>query len=68
MKKTLIVLATLLFVAGCSSAKYNAVSFGKKCVATESDGDTRVTHSYVWFYNKDSGLHANKQDCAKLED
>ena len=49
MKKTLILLATLLFVVGCSSAKYNAVSFGKKCVATENDGYTRVTHSFVWL-------------------
>ena len=67
MKKTLILLATLLFVVGCSSAKYNAVSSGKKCVATEKDGDTRVTHSFVWLYNKDSGLHANKEDCSKLD-
>ena len=67
MKKTLFVLATLLFVVGCSGAKYNAVSFGKKCVATAEDGNTRVTHSYVWFYNKDSGLHANQDDCAKLD-
>ena len=62
MKKTLILLATLLFVVGCSSAKYNAVSFGKKCVATEKDGDTRVTHSFILLYNKDSGLHSNKED------
>lgn len=66
MTKTLLVLATLLLV-GCSGAKYNAVSFGKKCVATEKDGDTRVTHSFVWLYNKDSGLHANKEDCSKLD-
>ena len=67
MKKTLILLATLLFVVGCSSAKYNAVSLGKKCVATEKDGDTRVTHSFIWLYNKDSVLHANKEDCSKLD-
>ena len=66
MKKTLLILATLLLV-GCSGAKYNAVSFGKKCVATEKDGDTTVTHSFVWLYNKDSGLHANKEDCSKLD-
>tara|TARA_B100000927_G_scaffold204237_1_gene165667 strand:+ start:787 stop:987 length:201 start_codon:yes stop_codon:yes gene_type:complete len=66
MKKTLLILATLLLV-GCSGAKYNAVSFGKKCVATAEDGTTRVTHSYVWFYNKDSGLHANQEDCATLD-
>ena len=66
MKKTLLILATLLLV-GCSGAKYNAVSFGKKCVATAEDGTTRVTHSYLWFYNKDSGLHANQEDCATLD-
>ena len=66
MKKTLLILATLLLV-GCSGAKYNAVSFGTKCVATAEDGTTRVTHSYVWFYNKDSGLHANQEDCATLD-
>lgn len=66
MTKTLLILATLLLV-GCSGAKYNAVSFGKKCVATAEDGTTRVTHSYVWFYNKDSGLHANQEDCATLD-
>lgn len=67
MKKLISTLAILLFVAGCSSAKYNAVAFGKKCVATQNEGELRVTHSYVWFYNKDAGLHANKVDCEQLD-
>jgi len=54
-------------VAGCSGAKYNSVSFGKKCVATETAGELKITHSYVWFYNKDTGLHANQDDCKALD-
>lgn len=67
MIKTLSALAILLFVAGCSGVKYNAVSFGKKCAVSETGEETRVATSYVWFYNKDTGLHANKTDCSILD-
>lgn len=66
MVKTFTMLAMLLLVAGCSATKYNSVAFGKKCVATQTGDQLQVAHAYVWFYNKDTGLHANKEDCKAL--
>ena len=40
------------------------ISFGKKCSVTE---DNSVAYSYVWLYNKESGLDADKETCAKLD-
>lgn len=67
MIKTFSILTILLLVTGCSGVKYNAVSFGKKCAVSEAQGEVKVATSYVWLYHKDTGLHANKTDCAILD-
>ena len=52
-------------LAGCSGhLKEPAVSFGKKCAVTE---DGQVNYSYVWLYNKEDGLKANKANCELIE-
>ena len=52
-------------LAGCSGhLEEPAVSFGKKCAVTE---DGQVNYSYVWLYNKEDGLKANKANCELIE-
>ena len=59
MNKILIGIITVLFLVGCSSIDNPRVSFGKKCLVKEND----VAFSYVWFYDKDTGLMATKEQC-----
>ena len=40
------------------------LSFGKKCV----DKQENVVYSYVWLYNKEDGLQANKETCNLIKD
>ncbi len=55
----------LTMLAGCSGhLEEPAVSFGKKCAVTE---DGQVNYSYVWLYNKEDGLKANKANCELIE-
>lgn len=49
----------VLFLVGCSSITNPRVSLGKKCLVKEND----VAFSYVWFYDKDTGLMATKEQC-----
>jgi|TARA_B100001094_G_scaffold173087_1_gene167381 PBP1b-binding outer membrane lipoprotein LpoB len=65
MTKTIISIIVLAFLVGCSAIPENPrVSFGKKCSTTV---ENQVAYSYVWLYNKESGLEADKQTCEKLE-
>ena len=50
-------------LAGCSIPKNPSLSFGKKCHV----GEGQVTYSYVWLYDKELGLNANKEDCQYIE-
>jgi nitrate reductase beta subunit len=43
--------------------KSPAVSFGKKCSETENG---QIAYSYVWLYDKEQGLEANKDTCEKI--
>jgi hypothetical protein len=66
MTKTIASIIVLGFLVGCSAIPENPrMSFGKKCSVTE---ENQVAYSYVWLYNKDSGLEANKETCKKLEE
>ena len=68
MKKTLAIVSVLLLITACSQP-INAVKFGKRCIAQTDKQDpeiTRVSYSYVWFYNKQAGMDANKKDCDHL--
>ena len=67
MKKIIMIIGTLLItaaIAGCSIPKNPKLSFGKKCV----DKQENVVYSYVWLYNKEDGLQANKETCNLIKD
>ena len=59
MNKILIGIIAGLFLVGCSSIDNPRVSFGKKCLVKEND----VAFSYVWLYDKDTGLMATREQC-----
>ena len=59
MNKILIGIIAGLFLVGCSSIDNPRVSFGKKCLVKKDD----VAFSYVWFYDKDTGLMATREQC-----
>ena len=60
--KTLTILTGLLVLTACGAIPNPKIAFGKKCVAM---GD-RVTYSYMWVYDKHTGLPANEADCNLL--
>ena len=63
--KTLSII-TLLFLLTACAAPVDSISFGKKChvvADTQEPGVERMTSSYVWFYNKESGLPATADQC-----
>ena len=62
--RIVIILVVSLLIAGCSIPKNPKLSFGKKCV----DKQENVVYSYVWLYNKEDGLQANKETCNQIED
>ena len=62
--KTIITVIALIALTACSAVPNPKVAFGKKCVA---NGD-RVTYSYVWIYDSNTGLPANTADCALIAD
>ena len=59
--KTFILLIVALLLSGCAVPKNPSLSFGKKC---HVEGEN-ITYSYVWLYNKESGLEADKETCEK---
>lgn len=58
MKTILIILISITLI-GCSSIQNPRLSLGKKCL--DKNGD--VAYSYVWLYDKDTGLKATKEQC-----
>ena len=63
INKILVLIITGLIVTACS-VKEPRLSFGKKCV----EKDNQVVYSYVWVYDKKSGLKADKITCELLSD
>ena len=61
MKKITISILTFLLVSACGISNPK-LSFGKKCVVK----DDSVSYSYVWVYDKDTGLHASEKQCEAL--
>lgn len=61
MKTILLILISLTLI-GCSSISNPRLSFGKKCVVDT----TNVSYSYVWLYDKGTGLSATKEQCNAL--
>lgn len=65
MKNTILVIALGLLMTACSGhIKYPQLSFGKKCAETNKD---QIAYSYVWIYDKDVGLKADKETCDKIK-
>ena len=61
MKKITISILTFLLVSACGISNPK-LSFGKKCVIK----DDSVSYSYVWVYDKDTGLPASEKQCEAL--
>ena len=66
MKQTIAVVVTAFLLTACSGGiKTPQVSFGKKCAVNQNG---QVSYSYVWVYDKEAGLNANKEDCDQIDD
>ena len=63
MKNIIIILTTFLLV-GCANIDNPKLAFGKKCTMDAH----QVVYSYVWVYDKEAGLDANKENCAFIAD
>ena len=63
INKILLLIFLGIFITACS-VKEPRLSFGKKCV----EKDNQVVYSYVWVYDKKSGLKADKITCELLSD
>ena len=59
-----IIIVMALLLVGCSIPKNPKLSFGKKCV----DKQENVVYSYIWLYNKNDGLQADKETCNLIKD
>ena len=59
-----IIIAMALLLVGCSIPKNPKLSFGKKCI----DKQENVVYSYIWLYNKNDGLQADKETCNLIKD
>ncbi len=61
IKRLITVLFAMVLLTACS-VKNPALNLGKKCVV---DGD-QVVYSYVWVYDKSTGLKATKEQCNQI--
>jgi len=61
MKKILTIIVASLIVTACS-VKEPRLSVGKKCTIK----DDKVVYSYLWLYDKQVGLPADKEACKEI--
>ena len=61
MKYIMVILCALVLTA--CSIKEPRISVGKKCAVKED----KVVYSYVWLYDKEVGLPADKQSCYAMK-
>ena len=65
MKNWLVLLLMLFLISlTACSIKEPRLSLGKKCV----EKNDSVVYSYLWVYDKQNGLDANKDTCKKIKD
>ena len=65
MKNWLVLLSMLVLISlTACSIKEPRLSLGKKCV----EKNDSVVYSYLWVYDKQNGLDANKDTCKKIKD
>tara|TARA_B100001989_G_scaffold157601_1_gene112826 strand:- start:399 stop:572 length:174 start_codon:yes stop_codon:yes gene_type:complete len=56
------VILSALVLSACS-IKEPRISVGKKCAVKED----KVVYSYLWLYDKQVGLPADKESCAAMK-
>ena len=61
MKYIMVILSAIVLTA--CSIKEPRISVGKKCAVKED----KVVYSYVWLYDKEVGLPADKVSCAAMK-
>ena len=61
MKKLLAIIMASMFLTACSISEPR-LSIGKKCTLK----DDKVVYSYIWLYDKQVGLPADKQACKEI--
>ena len=61
INKILVVILLGLFVSACSINEPR-LSIGKKCAVK----DNKVVYSYIWLYDKQVGLPADKKSCDQM--
>lgn len=61
MKKLLTIIMASIFLTACSISEPR-LSIGKKCTLK----DDKVVYSYIWLYDKQVGLPADKQACKEI--
>ncbi len=61
MKKLLTIIMASMFLTACSISEPR-LSIGKKCTLK----DDKVVYSYIWLYDKQVGLPADKQACKEI--
>ena len=49
-------------LSACSIPSNPSLSFGKKCSVSKG----QITYSYVWLYDKETGLPASVEQCEAL--
>ena len=65
MKNWLVLFSMLVLISlTACSIKEPRLSIGKKCV----EKNDSVVYSYLWVYDKQNGLEANKDTCKKIKD
>ena len=60
--KYIMVILSALVLSACS-IKEPRISVGKKCAVKED----KVVYSYLWLYDKQVGLPADKESCAVMK-
>ena len=61
MKKLLTIIMASMFLTACSISEPR-LSLGKKCTLK----DDKVVYSYIWLYDKQVGLPADKKACDQM--
>ena len=62
MKTLLSILIAGVLLSACS-VKEPRLTFGKKCVIKED----KIVYSYIWVYDKQVGLPADKNTCKLIK-
>ena len=62
MNKLCLITIMAFMLSACSIPSNPSLSFGKKCSLSKG----QITYSYVWLYDKETGLPASVEQCEAL--